>query len=154
NLAAATDPVRGRTVVWGGRLDAVTLESRTLEFDGEHWFNIATTPPSVRDYHAMTYDPIAQVVMMFGGRNPANNGVFGDTWVYANATWTRVSTTGPARDSDAMAFDGTRVIMFGGETPALKGDTWAWTGSSWMQLSPTANPQAREGHTMAYDPIR
>ena len=33
-------------------------------------------------------------------------------------------------------------------------DTWTWNGSNWTQMSPSANPGARDGFAMTYDSVR
>lgn len=62
--------------------------------------------------------------------------------------------TSPAARSDhAMAFDGEKVIVFGGWDGAdYLGDTWSWDGSNWVAESPMTSPPARAGHVMARIP--
>jgi hypothetical protein len=58
-----------------------------------------------------------------------------------------------------MAYDSARgkVVMFGGVDVGSLGDTWEWDGTSgtWTQHEGVGGgPEAREGHTMAYDSAR
>ncbi len=59
----------------------------------------------------------------------------------------------------SMAWDGQRLILFGGadhpyQPTQIYDDTWAWDGQAWQLLAPSMRPTAREGHTMAWDPVR
>lgn len=54
-----------------------------------------------------------------------------------------------ARTGHAMAFDGDKVILFGGDDGALQNDTWSWDGDTWVPESPMTSPGARAGHAMA-----
>jgi hypothetical protein len=59
----------------------------------------------------------------------------------------------PGRSGSVMStFDGTNVVLFGGNTQSAKGflgDTWEWTGS-WAQLTPAASPSARSKAGLGY----
>jgi pimeloyl-ACP methyl ester carboxylesterase len=56
-----------------------------------------------------------------------------------------------------VAYEAARdqVVFFGGYlAPGSHDDTWVWDGSTWAQRLPPASPPARQGHAMAYDPVR
>ena len=36
----------------------------------------------------------------------------------------------------------------------MRADAWAWNGTSWTQLAPAVAPAARQGESLAFDPIR
>lgn len=61
----------------------------------------------------------------------------------------------PPRTDHAMAYDGERVILFGGfvdGTIEFGGGTWAWDGVEWEEVASEAeSPSARAGHAMTYD---
>jgi cysteine-rich repeat protein len=121
----AYDARRDRVVAFGG------LEfggDRTWEYDGTNWARVfpAVSPPR-RLAPGMTYDPIRERIVLFGGQ--ADSGAYDDTWAYDGATWSRIySPVGPTRRiGPAMTFDSARgyVVMYGGG--ALAGqDVTTW----------------------------
>src|SRR5690349_1996970 len=87
--------------------------------------------PAPRDYHAMAYDSIRGVTVLFGGTGGSS---LGDTWEWDGFSWALRSMTGPApRAQHAMAFDSSRgrVVLFGGIGNSTYGDTWEWDGATW-----------------------
>jgi hypothetical protein len=107
-------------------------------------------------------------MVMFGGLAPGGGscgdpGQFcRDTWEWDGAAWSRRQPIGdspPARSTAPLVYDSShrRSLLFGGSIAAnnVLSDTWAWDGARWIDLAPTGStPQARQGHAMAYDPIR
>jgi hypothetical protein len=155
--AMAYDPVRNRTVLFGG-FTASTYFSDTWEYDGVSWTRRtpATTPPARAD-HALAYDGIRGRVLLFGGRDPAVN--FGDTWEWDGTDWRALTPAAspPARHSHAMVSDRIRgrLVLFGGVvTFNPLSDTWEWDGATWLPLAPPASPPARSLHAMAWDARR
>ena len=81
------------------------------------------------------------------------------TPAFAQLDWQQQhpATAPAARDLHAMAWDGQRVILFGGLTLGggrIVGDTWAWDGTQWTQLNPAHSPSLRDLHSMVYDAAR
>jgi len=157
--AMAFDPVRQRTVLFGGRSNVGGFRHDTLEFDGARWRESKPlTSPSGREAAAMVYDGSRHRIVLFGG----NDGAFkDDLWEWDGANWIdRSPATGrpPARAGHAMVFDPVRrnVIVFGGRASdnTLLGDTWAWNGSAWTELAPTLSPPPTEHVQLAFDPRR
>jgi hypothetical protein len=145
-LGGSYDAARGRSVFFGGQ---IPLSGALWELDGETWIQGPSGPPP-RSAHAQAYDPARRNVVVFGG-----DPVLDDTWTY-DGTWSQHLVTGPsARAQCAMAFDGDRVILFGGVTPSnpVLDETWAWDGTAWTQLQPTTAPPPRTSPAMAYDPL-
>lgn len=115
------------------------------------WAQLAASGPSARLFHAMAYDSVRGVTVLFGGS------VLGDTWEWDGSTWSQAQPIGgpPARGQHAMAFDSQRgrAVMFGGD--AVLGplqDTWEWDGVAWHLMD--SNGPARANHAMAYDSHR
>jgi len=74
----------------------------------------------------------------------------------AQATWTKVSTTGPSsRSNHSMAYDSRRgvVVLFGGGDETVAGETWEWDGTKWTQIN-IEGPIIRRYHKMVYDSRR
>jgi Galactose oxidase, central domain len=127
------------------------------------------SPPRGREYASVTYDPAAGFVLLFGGLNISNSvGTFlGDTWAFANNTWTAVSPTGgtspSARYGGLMTYDPSTgyVTLFGGAGSGggYNGDCWDFEVNnvvpvtySWIQC-PTSQqtPSARALGGLVYD---
>jgi len=180
--ALATDPGRGRTVLFGGVVEDTgscgladsLLCPDTWEWDGRRWARAtpdASPPP--RAGGALAFDPARGVVVLFGGcshlDSPLTNrtcgGPLGDTWTWDGVTWRPVGDGPPARGRATLAWDETRqvLVLFGGRVQAdgrcdpagdtpLCGDTWAWDGASWQRQEPAEAPRPRSGHAAATDP--
>jgi hypothetical protein len=120
---------------------------------------VSSSGPSQRQNHALAYDPVRNLLVLFGGYGPfpTDPAFNSQTWGWNEEAWTLLSETGPsARGNTAMAFDTARgkLVLFGGATPAALDDTWEWDGAAWTQVFPGASPPARFNHAMAYDSDR
>jgi hypothetical protein len=103
----------------------------------------------------MAYDDVRKRVVLFGGPTQAGDATGNrDTWERNGAIWARVADTGPEpRVLPAMAYDGKRVILFGGIVGnETNGATWQWDGKHWAQRG-DFGPRARVT-AMAYDSAR
>jgi hypothetical protein len=152
----AYDPIRQRTVLFGGAGPNTTYLQDTWEWNGAAWTSVNTPArPSIRRGPAMAYDLERAEVMLFGGG--ALGTQFGDTWVYNGTTWTQRTplTSPPARWEGSMAFDPLcgRALLQGGTTftyQTIFGDSWNWDGVTWTQVVGT-QPSARHGVAAAFD---
>lgn len=121
------------------------------------------------DEGAIAYDPVNDVIVLFGGLVGGTQ--VNDTWEYAVATntWTHTCTLKgciggglpPAiRNREGLVYDppAGAFIMFSGITkPTVPlNDTWAYsvTTHRWTQLSTTLQPPAEQFPVMDYDPDR
>lgn len=153
-------------------------ELAAFGWDGARWAELAIDPtsrPLGRNGHAVTYDPDAGAMLMFGGNasSLAVAGQFGtdfdDTW-YLEATtstsgpalrWVEQMPPGPlppARDRHGLVhMPGVGVVLFGGiasdRDRAALDDLWVWDGERWNEAPrSTPWPAARACHAMVYDP--
>jgi len=103
----------------------------------------------------MAFLPGTERLVMFGGFG-ASNPSLGDTWLWDGQDWGQLwftEPTPPSRSGATLAYDGHRLILFGGlhissgPTPAGTplNDTWAFDGTHWQQLHPPSSPPARSG---------
>jgi hypothetical protein len=162
NHGVAYDSARQRVVVFGGIVGGLAAPSKSLddtwEWNGQDWIDrTAAKKPAARAGHAMTYDPVRGVVLVFGGTY--SSAPFNDTWEYNDGVWTErtPATSPPGRFNTQMVFDEARqvVVLFGGQT--LTGplnDTWEWDGKSWVERTPGTSPPGRGFHSLAYDATR
>ena len=128
-----------------------------------------------RAYSAMSYDTSSGQMILFGGLSIASS--LNDTWTLSfdsttqTYTWNAVtpSNSPPARHDFSMVFDeiSGRMILFGGldNNGDFLNDTWALSFDSTTQtynweditpatITPTNNPPARIGASMAFDTKR
>ncbi|MBK8974348.1 MAG: hypothetical protein IPM29_00320 [Planctomycetes bacterium] len=145
--ALAFDPVRGRTLLFGG------VDAQTWEWNGSTWSRVypASSPPA-RDLAAMTTDTARGVVVLVGGH--AGFGIGSDEhWEWNGTNWTfRSHAPFYPRLGHGLAFDAARrrVVMFGGggRTPGggdyrYPSDTFEWDGSAWREAAPPTNPDGQ-----------
>ena len=91
----------------------------------ENWLWRPVSGPVPRSHHAMVFDSLRAVTVLFGGR--AGPATFHDTWEWDGTAWTqRFPATVPTSGGE-MAFDswrGVAVLV----TPT---GTWEWNGVDW-----------------------
>lgn len=116
--AMCYDTARGVAVLFGGATGVsggvYTGSQETWELGAGGWVLRANSGPRVRGTHAMAYDSIRAVSVLFGGftlgsgSEPEAND---ETWDWNGASWTRRLVPGPAaRGQHAMAFDAHRGV--------------------------------------------
>lgn len=132
--AFAWDSANGKLIIFGGMANAQSARNDTWAYDPvtNVWANRnpSGSVPVARIQHAMTYDSVNQVVVLYGGQTPTDV-KFNDTWIYkySTNTWTQLSTTGqpPATSHNMLQYDAStqRSIMIegapstGGKSSAL-----------------------------------
>lgn len=175
NAAMSYDARRGVIVLFGGD----NPETGVWEWDGSTWLQRCTSAPCTSSFpdqrlnHSMVYDPVRGVSVMHGGATstptvecnlPANG--CDSTWEWDGNVWARMCTTSPCnlstpgyRQKFGMAFDGTRVVVFGGSGTGgtNQNNLWSWDGNAWTQQCTTAPcnavlPAGRVGHATTYFP--
>lgn len=151
SAAAAFDAIRSRVVLFGGWVKGTGAASgETWEFDGTDWSlaPLASSPPPATGA-SMAYDPVRQVVVMFGGL--VGDTPVSDTWEYNGAGWMRRSPAAspPPRHGAAMFFDAESGVMtlHGGSAAAdgsaVLNDTWTYDGNGWSIVTADPRPVAR-----------
>jgi hypothetical protein len=140
-----------RLVAFGGfDGDVATNETWSIASDWAKETDLSGVP-ATREQSAFALFPGLGGVL-FGGSSGAS-----DTWLFINGGWVQLrSAGGPGpRQGAAMAFDGSKVVLFGGRptTLAPAGDTWLFDGRKWTASTATG-PSARVNHSMVYDPVR
>lgn len=118
-----------------------------------------TPPPCANS--VMSADPGAttgKVVLLAAGNYPGQSTFLNETWNFVGSTpdWTDTSTALinsngplPGRQNACMAYDGTNVMLFGGQggssATGVLADTWVWNsaGQTWSQAAPATSPFGR-----------
>jgi hypothetical protein len=146
----ADDPHDGYVLTFGGADANGDATDWTYSFRDGTWTNLSsplTATPPARWGAAMAYDVADQEDVLFGGCQGAHcNPVLGDTWVYANGSWSDVTSTAGTAPSPrgwvAMAWDSTdnELILFGGYDGGIHGgtsynDTWGFVHGHWTNLT-------------------
>ncbi len=74
---------------------------------------------------------------------------------FAAGAWTTPSAVSPSdRGGMTMAYDGTDLMVYGGNHPSgspLYSATWRWDGTDWNNLSPTHDVGIRSDYSMCWD---
>ena len=175
------DSIRNKFVIFGGRSITNYDLADTWEWDpATGAFTDRTGSGAVpvgRSQHSMVFEKSTGKVLLFGGGLAGTdyNGIgislaFADSWEWdpTSGAWAQLApaTAPSARHDSAMVWDSkrSRAVLFGGMqkdqadvdgTPMQ--DTWEWDPAKqgWTERKTTgAEPSARYGHGMAYDPVR
>lgn len=113
----AFDPVRGRTVMFGGTSASWYVYGDTWEWDGINWIQrFPVHSPRNRFEHSMTFDSLRNRVVLFaGGGNGSDDN---DTWDWDGIDWTLRNTANRPlpRAYQSLTYDMARdrLVMFGG----------------------------------------
>jgi hypothetical protein len=147
-MSLAYDAAHDQTLLFGG---ATTMEGRyhvdfgdTWIWDGTNWQQqFPVNSPPMRSEHQMVYDPVHQVILLFGGGLQGT--VHDDTWIWDGTNWIEQHPLHhpSARSNFAMAFDEGRgqILLFGGYSfNGFETDTWAWDGQDWIQIQTQSSP--------------
>jgi hypothetical protein len=142
-LLMAYDAASETLVLYGG-------PGPTWTWDGQNWRSHAGAAPD--GAVAMAYDPASRAVLLY----VAPPGHTSQTWRWDGANWTQLHPrTPPDVVQGAMAFDGRRLLLFGGPFGLVQGqaltETWAWDGREWSLLSPAVRLPLSYSYTAAYD---
>ncbi|MFQ5919556.1 MAG: kelch repeat-containing protein [Thermoplasmata archaeon] len=107
--------------------------------------------PFPRAGHALSYDPVSGLVILFGGlvtSDPPGRHDDDETWTYDvfSNLWARrePASRPPARSQHAMTYDTQmgRVLLFGGRGIDRFNDTWAYdvANNTWTELPLRTDP--------------
>ena len=149
--SAAEDIAVNRLVMFGGDLSL----DQTWTWNGGAWtLQHPRTSPSGREEAALAYDPQLQMVLLFGGIAPPQNGL-DDTWGWDGTTWHDLDTGSnrPPPGEAAMAWDPALHAMVLAPASSSGTDTWTWSGTHWVEHR-QAEPWMPTGRlALAFDPV-
>ena len=165
---AIYDPIRDRMIVCGGNAQNVAKSdvwALSLARNGT-WQPLSPTGAfAARNSHSAIYDPVADRMIVFGGRN--GNTFFADVRALslgASSAWSDLAPTGSpptARYAHAAIYDPLRgrMVVVGGQDNVhveYLNDVWQLSlgaTPAWTQLAPDEQaPEGRRNAAFAYDP--
>lgn len=168
--AMAYDSQSDRVIIFGGGTESETYgtdETWSFDFGNNTWMDMTSTiRPPPRIQHQISYDPIHDRVILFGGRGPVNHKMVSldDTWTYDydTNTWKNMSPlmipTGLSQFAMAYDSQSQAVILFGGISSGNNGniimnDTWSYNYEKnlWEKLIPLKSPSPCSSCAMAYN---
>jgi hypothetical protein len=150
-------------VSWGGYGGSVSYEAWSYD---DQWHRLPPLNPNTqaRYLDVGAYDPLLHRMVQFGGYDrsftPTNSTIenaFGYPDQTSSTAWVNVSpTTSPtARVNGVLAFDGTRLVLFGGVNASgtVLDETWTYNGVTWTPETGSPHPSASAKPAAAYDPL-
>jgi hypothetical protein len=157
---ALYDRVRQRMIVFAGGTGAPNQNDAFALTLGATptWTKLTPTgPPQGRQFHSVSYDPIGDRLLAYGG---SSGTILSDTWALPLAAPTAwVPLSGTRRKGHSAVYDNARgrMIVFGGDNGTQLADAWELSlgkAPTWTRLAPTGAPAARALHGAVYDPTR
>lgn len=84
----------------------------------------------------MTYDPVRQVCVLFGGHSGCPGGFAAETWEYDGTTWAQRTPQGGVTPPGhgAMTFDPTKGKVLLATFATTSYELWTWDGNAWVRL--------------------
>ncbi len=153
-------PGGGTSVLFGGE-SAGETQADTWTFDGNCWDtqDPASIPPG-RVGHDMAYDPVRDVVVMFGGSNADADPplLLQDTWEWDGVNWNIVlsSPSLPSpRQNHRMGFDSStgKIVLYAGtDASGNCYDVWEYDGTQWVDSGVTFSSVTQDDFDLATDP--
>ncbi|MHC5064072.1 MAG: Kelch repeat-containing protein [Planctomycetota bacterium] len=168
--AMALDPIRERIVLFGGisiTQSGALLRADTWEFDGAEWTEVqAVNPPPPLVGAAMTWDPINEKLLLFGGGTAFAEELVAESYHYDGTTWELLApANSPTHRKDHRMVTDTlrdRIVLFGGtdqerrfltQLTTRSNETWEWDGANWTLRNPLVVPGRRRSFGMAFDSV-
>ncbi len=162
SASAMVGPTGTEYAVLFGGWNGLSAFGDTWVFSAGCWHQATNlgAVPSARYRHAMAWDAVNDVFVLFGGRDLAGNH-FDDTYTMTlawngaafEATWTlQAPVTSPSpRAHHAMVQAGPTgpVLLFGGRNGPALDDTWTWDGVDWTLEA--SGPSKRSNHGLVWD---
>ncbi len=138
-------------------------ETWAFDYKKTTWVNLeAKSSPPWRSSHAMVYDQVRDMVVLFGGNDFTK--AFNDLWQYdySSNTWTNITPdySPEARQMHGMVYipDREVIIVFGGRRlngGAAFSDIWELNRRTytWKKLNPENSPGVSDHVNITYDQL-
>jgi hypothetical protein len=159
----AADISNGSLYLFGGNDDESHFND-LWRYQNGGWTDLTPgggTKPTARTLTALTFDPVNQRLLLFGGRN-ASGSQLADLWAFnlGSSSWSQLDPGGgggdpPARHAHSLTFDwnaGNAVLVGGvssnGQT--FLSETWYYETGGWTQATPPTSPPPTAYHQAVY----
>lgn len=158
HAAAAFDAKRGRFVVFGGANQATRARTAdTWLWDGVKWEKRSISGPAARVGHSMTWSPLHDAVLLYGGFD--ENRSFRDLWKWDGEGWIRLDDSGPTETEGAsLVASATGVTVLGTGSPGNPWDNniraWTFRDGRWTETATPPGPRGSVGAGVAFDATR
>lgn len=159
--AMVYDSSNEKMILFGGYNESGCLnDTWVFDLTDNSWKEMKPeNTPSPRHTHTMVYDPDNQKVILFGGNSWGAQQRDMWTYDYQSNQWDQIipDLSPPSKSIHAMSLDSDnrKIILFGGygAYDSITDDTWVYdiSNNTWEEMSSISKPNARFGHTMAYD---
>lgn len=168
DLSAIYDPVRHRTLVFGGIVGTMGLHD-LWELTREHGWRrllpIDSDSPDPRPYgcgRGAIYDPVRDRLLLFGGKSDSY--FPNDVWALSlsgTPTWSHLAVAGTppsGRTDHATVYDpdlDAMIVVGGYRHGVVLGDVWKLSLAgvpTWSRLEAAGGPLPRYRHAAIYDP--
>lgn len=132
----------------------IGLPLLVFEWNGTDWTQrtSTTTPPSQRFNYTLSYDPLRQRTVLFGGSTSGN-----ELWEWNGAAWQLMLANAPtAPINPGMYFDPAlaATVIIGGQDSGWRTASWTWNGTTFLSLQPNHSPTSRYGYSLWHDTVR
>jgi cysteine-rich repeat protein len=124
---------------------------------GSVLWGVVSVRRSARADAAIGYDPINEIVLLFGGQN--DTGLLADTWQWNGTAWMKLlpANSPPTMEGGRMVYDRAHslFVLYGG-VGAL-GTVWTFDGTTWREVTPPSSevqPPGRRRSVFIYNPRR
>ncbi|MDE3100296.1 MAG: immunoglobulin domain-containing protein [Verrucomicrobiota bacterium] len=175
--SAVYDSANNRMIVYGGNNECDPINNDVWVLSNANglggapaWTKLSASGGPARSSFIAGYDPVNNLMIVFGGAGP--NGITNDVWTlsYANGlggapAWTQEAVAGdtPVRDSAAGVYDpdSNTLLVFAGNTLVETNDVWQLSNANaiggtpaWTEITPSgALPLARQDPGFIYNPV-
>jgi hypothetical protein len=159
NLGLVYDPLRQRTVLYGGYIYSNTTGNEIWEWDGTTWTVRASTLPTAPDLMVGWFDAASNRATFAGGQDSTRGGYQNDAWAWDGTALQQAwPADGPGGRFDPLfVADPVRgeLVLFSGTAAnsglPLAADMWAWNGQTWAPRTPLHLPSPRAGAAGAFE---
>lgn len=157
HAAGGYDRRRQRVVLFGGVAPNDSALFDTWEWDGNAWTRAMEGGPD-RWANALVYDATGDRLLLHAIERGRGRGVYRtELYAWTGSAWNLVGAalSGPEiSPTQAIAGLNTGILLFDGGTQQGSASTWRWSVDAWTRLDAATAPALRNGHAMAYDPVR
>ena len=158
----AWEPASQSLVLYSGNgpdAEPGVIRDDAWAWDGAVWTRLSERGPAPGRWPAAMVAGETGQVLVYGGHQVSEGlpPALGDTWVWADGTWSPVDDAGgpgPLVNAQALVHPTLGVLLAGGsDMDAENGDVWRWSGEGWEIYAREVLP-ARQAFGMAYDEAR